>query len=158
MGKRIREYISRIKNAKKLEDLAEILSALHVEPEVVVEALDRLLDLANLPTFGGEEPKITTFDVWSWDEGRVLVGADWDELEIVERGDWEAKVRRRRGEDVYWYAVQDGEGDTDWGTGAYDWEGAVALANRLACDRIAKILTGNCPICVEEFWRGRDFA
>ena len=40
--------------------------------------------LSGLPTFGGEEPTDTS-GVWSWDEGRLLVGEDSNSMEIVSR-------------------------------------------------------------------------
>jgi hypothetical protein len=39
---------------------------------------------ADLPTFGGEEPRYTE-GVWSWDEKRLLVGTCSEDLEIVNR-------------------------------------------------------------------------
>jgi len=40
--------------------------------------------LGNLPTFGGVEPT-DTYEVWSWDETRLLVGTCADDLKIVNR-------------------------------------------------------------------------
>lgn len=42
---------------------------------------------ASLPTFGGETPS-STAEVWSWDEGRLMVGTCTRDLEIVDRVDW----------------------------------------------------------------------
>lgn len=43
------------------------------------------LDWASLPTFGGSEPADTR-EVWSWDDGSVLVGTCAGDLQIVSRG------------------------------------------------------------------------
>lgn len=42
---------------------------------------------ADLPTFGGEEPT-DTYQVWSWDAERLIVGSCSDELRIVSRDEW----------------------------------------------------------------------
>lgn len=44
------------------------------------------LDWTALPTFGGAEPRDTS-GVWSWDEGRLLVGTCGSDLRIVSRND-----------------------------------------------------------------------
>ncbi len=41
---------------------------------------------SNLPNFGGVEPA-DTVEVWSWDEGRVLLGTCRDDLSINPRED-----------------------------------------------------------------------
>lgn len=41
-------------------------------------------DWSSLPTFGGDEPH-NTQGVWSWDEGRVLVGSCRADAEIIDR-------------------------------------------------------------------------
>ncbi len=43
--------------------------------------------VAELPTFGGEEPRSTS-EVWSWDTTRLLVGTCASDLRIVDREDW----------------------------------------------------------------------
>jgi len=46
---------------------------------------------ADLPTFGGPEPKDTA-GIWSWDLGRLLVGSSLDDLRIVSREEWDEEV------------------------------------------------------------------
>lgn len=41
-------------------------------------------DWTSLPTFGGEEPDVTT-GVWSWDHTHMIVGTCADDVEIVSR-------------------------------------------------------------------------
>ena len=50
----------------------------------LADSFDDLVDMSDLPTFGGAAPKSTT-GIWSWDEDRLLVGEGIDELEIVPR-------------------------------------------------------------------------
>jgi len=45
------------------------------------------MDWTSLPVFGGKEPA-DTLGVWSWDEGRLLVGGCRSDLEIVAREQW----------------------------------------------------------------------
>jgi len=59
---------------------AEDEEALDQENEMRV----RGVDMARLPTFGGEEPADTS-GVWSWSASRVLVGACISEMQIVAR-------------------------------------------------------------------------
>jgi hypothetical protein len=46
-----------------------------------------LIDMASLPTFGGDEPRSTN-GVWSWDATRLLVGESAADLTIVSRDEW----------------------------------------------------------------------
>ena len=60
-------------------DLPELLCALHaVRAGLTTEDLQCLLDLADLPIFGGSPPA-STWGVWSWDEQSLLVGAGWND-------------------------------------------------------------------------------
>lgn len=52
-----------IKNAASLDELLDVLRAHDT----------RDADLSDLPTFGGEEPS-DTMGIFSWDEGRLLIG------------------------------------------------------------------------------------
>lgn len=73
-----------IHNAKNLQDLLAALRA----AEAAGEAAQ--IDMASLPTFGGEEPADTN-GVWSWDSNNLLVGSCIgtgqfsDDLKIVRR-------------------------------------------------------------------------
>ena len=69
--------------AKTLEDLYDLLRA---EDFRVLNAYGDFL--ANLPTFGGDDPATGTECVWSWDADRLLVGTCRDNLQIVSREDW----------------------------------------------------------------------
>ena len=55
-------------------------------------------------------------------------------------------------ENKYWYAVMRDADDKDWGTGSYNYEEAVEMAQQYIPDGgyIAVIKEGNDPICVEE--------
>ncbi len=64
-----------------------------------------------------------------------------------------------------WYAVQRDREDSDWGTGSFDWDEAVAMAKSRGCLLIAEI-DGQYddngeptvdPICVAEYISGEDF-
>ena len=51
------------------------------------EISDFGVDICELPTFGGEQPK-STADVWSWDEDCLLMGTGpFSEWQIVDRSD-----------------------------------------------------------------------
>tara|TARA_R110002126_G_scaffold262748_1_gene405651 strand:+ start:267 stop:614 length:348 start_codon:yes stop_codon:yes gene_type:complete len=96
-GQRLSDDLDRlasaIKGAADLWDLRDALVAFevradrgadghgHLENDIEVDMHVRGLDITDLPTFGGEAPP-STAEVWSWDEGHLLVGigpfADWE--------------------------------------------------------------------------------
>ena len=73
------DWLDNLEEAKALQavedatDLDELLSAI-----LVAEDLGADIDIADLPTFGGDP--ITAEEVWSWDEDRLLVSAGGDFL------------------------------------------------------------------------------
>jgi hypothetical protein len=69
-------YRSDIKNAKTLDELCEALNRAcetHDDPDEKQTIEDRIqgVDMADLPTFGGPEPR-NTDGIYSWDETRIL--------------------------------------------------------------------------------------
>lgn len=60
----------KIKNAKNLNELCEILNSW--ETDGFYEKIDEEVDIANLPTFGGDVVD-DTCGIWSWDDERLLV-------------------------------------------------------------------------------------
>jgi len=57
-----------------LDDLKYVLENFnHTDPQ-----------MEKLPTFGGGD-EVAGPEVWSWDEGRVLIGGDVDHLQIINR-------------------------------------------------------------------------
>jgi hypothetical protein len=86
-----------VKGAKKLSALRDALVAferaadksnsLKVYQGSRWEISDFGVDICELPTFGGEQPK-STAEVWSWDEDCLLAGTGpFSEWEIVDRSD-----------------------------------------------------------------------
>ena len=67
-----------IQNATSLDNLLNLLRGM-TDADIV--------DMTNLPVFGGAEPASTS-EVWSWDEGRLMVGASVGSMEIVTRAEW----------------------------------------------------------------------
>lgn len=58
-------------------------------------------DWTDCPTFGGSEPDETS-GIWSWDEGRLIVGPTSGELRLISREDYEwERAERRRGPLAY---------------------------------------------------------
>lgn len=86
-------YKVRLDSIKNASCLSELLEAIDEAYNAILNEaydtiqytheLDRLM--ADLPTFGGEEPKDTA-SVWSWDEDDLLVGEG--DFEIVSRAEW----------------------------------------------------------------------
>ena len=75
---------TRINAATTLDDLAETLNTIaeelraKEEEDTFAPSIDDLVDVAELPTFGGADPKHTS-EVWSWDERRIITasGSTW---------------------------------------------------------------------------------
>lgn len=76
--------IHSIYSATNLDELARAITDLRAELDGQ-EKTEELVDLHDLPTFGGEAPA-STESVWSWDRDRLLVGEG--EFEIVSRAEW----------------------------------------------------------------------
>jgi hypothetical protein len=51
-------------------------------------ALDSYIETFNLPTFGGEEPKKNTSEIWSWDADELMVTGPDGDYAIVSREEW----------------------------------------------------------------------
>ena len=71
-------YQERIDAAASLDDLCSTLNAIESELASIRDKRDsgspnagECIDLAGLPTFGGEEPS-NTIGIWSWDRTRFL--------------------------------------------------------------------------------------
>lgn len=84
MSNTAKQALLNVTNAADLESLAEAIEAAKWHEDDLGTQLDRLM--TNLPTFGGEAPATGTYQVWSWDETRLLVGPEANK--IVAREDW----------------------------------------------------------------------
>lgn len=68
----------RINTCTTLRALCAVLGELDAETSDNRPSLDQVVDISNLPTFGGETPA-TTDGVFSWNESHLLVtdGSGW---------------------------------------------------------------------------------
>ena len=73
---------------------------------------------------------------------RVWLRADGDEFTVYDEEDVEP-------EDSYWFAIQMDREDTDWGTGSYDLDEAMAKAADNGARYIAVIDETDDPICID---------
>ena len=65
----------RVDATTTLRELTGVLNEIRAEIAQDCDSpvtLDQLVDIGNLPTFGGEDPANTS-EVWSWDETHVLL-------------------------------------------------------------------------------------
>lgn len=71
-----------ITNATNLRALCDALNSYDDEAR-----LESVVDLSNLPTYGGEAPADTT-GIWSWDANSILVFCDHDSTyRVTPRGE-----------------------------------------------------------------------
>lgn len=91
MQKQINTHDAAARLASAVTDAADLDALLDALSELDASGVDSeasgLVDLTNLPTFGGTEPENTT-GVWSWDEDSLIVGTCLDDLRIVTREDF----------------------------------------------------------------------
>jgi hypothetical protein len=79
----LKQAEERLQATQTLDELLETIRTVHAElDEEDRKHLD--LYLTDLPTFGGPEPADTR-GIWSWDEGRLLVGACVSEFRFRNR-------------------------------------------------------------------------
>ena len=89
--KTVREMVSGATNLRGLLDaLRAVQDALTEEDphnRNLFVRVGELIDVTDLPTYGGEEPD-DTIGVWSWDATSLLVGeGSWAECRIVDRNE-----------------------------------------------------------------------
>ena len=88
MSDSVQYYIDKIKYAPSLRALCEAVE--EAEDFIYKKdlgALDNYLE-SSLPTFGGEEPKINTSEIWSWDADELMVTGPDGDYAIVSREEW----------------------------------------------------------------------
>lgn len=85
----------RLAAASGLDALFGVFCALTAEESASI-MVDRVM--SRLPTFGGDAPENTSA-VWSWDEGRVLIGVSAGTIRIVTR---EELAEMRQAADSTW--------------------------------------------------------
>jgi hypothetical protein len=89
MSDSVKHYIDKIKHAPSLRALCE---AVEEAEDFIYKndlgALDSYLETSNLPTFGGEEPKENTSEIWSWDADELMVTGPDGDYAIVSREQW----------------------------------------------------------------------
>jgi hypothetical protein len=64
------KYQKMVDGALNLADLANILNTIGDELDDIT--IDQVVDVCNLPVYGGNDPKNTS-EVWSWDAENILV-------------------------------------------------------------------------------------
>jgi hypothetical protein len=89
MSDSVQHYIDKIKYAPSLRALCE---AVEEAEDFIYKndlgALDSYIETSNLPTFGGEEPKENTSEIWSWDADELMVTGPDGDYAIVSREEW----------------------------------------------------------------------
>jgi hypothetical protein len=82
-------YDEMLAECVSLDDLLEMLTAVEADAAAGDDEAEHWADrrMSELPTFGGPEPPTGTWEVWSWDEERLLVG-ECAPFQIVPRSEW----------------------------------------------------------------------
>ena len=76
----------KVNRTKTVQELMHVLQ--EIQSELPNETtIDEVVDMGNLPVFGGEEPD-NTINAWSWDDDHILTTTDGSEFYICNREEW----------------------------------------------------------------------